>query len=92
MNWVADIRVTLKPSVNDPQGLSILGALHALGFDDVASVRAGKLIQVRLAAADRAAAEAAVTRMCEQLLANPVIEEYAFSLVEQPAGVPAPAP
>ena len=92
MNWLADIRVTLKPSVNDPQGLSILGALHALGFDDVASVRAGKLIQVRLAAADRAAAEAVVTRMCEQLLANPVIEEYAFSLLEQPATEPAPAP
>ena len=83
--WLAEIRVMLKPSVNDPQGLSIRNALHSLGFANVDDVRAGKLIQVRLEAADQPAAEAAVERMCAQLLANPVIETFSFSLNEAPA-------
>jgi phosphoribosylformylglycinamidine synthase PurS subunit len=87
MTWRAEVRVMLKPSVNDPQGLSIRGALHALGFADVGSVRAGKVIQVELEAVDRASAEAAVERMCAQLLANPVIETYSFELVESTAPV-----
>ena len=87
MTWLAEVRVLLKPSVNDPQGLSIRGALHALGFLQVESVRAGKLIELKLEAEGRAEAEAAVERMCAQLLANPVIERYEFSLrpIEQPA-------
>ena len=79
----------LKPGVNDPQGLSIRGGLHALGFEEVSGVRAGKLIRVQLEAEDRAHAEAAVRRMCEQLLANPVIEHYAFELAPVRAGPPA---
>jgi phosphoribosylformylglycinamidine synthase len=83
----AVISVMLKPSVNDPQGLSIRGALRSLGFDGVEQVRAGKLIHVELRAADEAAARAAVDRMCGQLLANPVIETYSFELAEAPARV-----
>jgi len=86
--WVADIRVLLKPSVNDPQGLSIRNALRTLGFESVADVRAGKVLQVRLSAPDRAAAEQALDAMCAQLLANPVIETYTFSVDEAPAPVP----
>ena len=86
--WRAEIRVMLKPSVNDPQGMSIRNALHSLGFPSVNTVRAGKLIEVRLAADDQAHAEAHVERMCQQLLANPVIETYAFTL----ESVPTPAP
>jgi phosphoribosylformylglycinamidine synthase len=84
--WLAEIQVMLKPSVNDPQGLSIRGALRTLGLaaDDV---RMGKLLHVRLSAADRAAADEAVERMCSQLLANPVIETYRFTLREAPAPV-----
>jgi phosphoribosylformylglycinamidine synthase subunit PurS len=92
MQWLAEVHVLLKPSVNDPQGLSIRGGLHSLGFQEVESVRAGKLIQVRLSAEDRASAERAVERMCAKLLANPVIEQYAFTLIEQPAGSTTPAP
>lgn len=82
MEWLAEVRVMLKPSVNDPPGQSIRGGLHALGFREVAAVRSGKLITVQLDAADRAAAEIAVERMCAQLLANPVIEQFSFTLVE----------
>jgi phosphoribosylformylglycinamidine synthase subunit PurS len=85
--WLAEIRVMLKPSINDPQGLSIRSALRTLGFS-VDEVRAGKLIQVRLEAADVARATEAVERMCSQLLANPVIETYEFSVAEAPARVP----
>ena len=83
MHFEAEVRVMLKAAVNDPQGLSIRGGLHLLGFEQVDSVRAGKLIQLQLSADTREAAEAAVRQMCERLLANPVIEEYAFSVADQ---------
>jgi phosphoribosylformylglycinamidine synthase PurS subunit len=87
-DWVADIRVLLKASVNDPQGISIRGALKSLGFGGVEDVRAGKFFQIRLNASDRHSAEDAVERMCSQLLANPVIETFEFTLAEAPARVP----
>jgi phosphoribosylformylglycinamidine synthase len=87
MHFVAEIRVMLKASVNDPQGMSIRNALHSLGFAEVSDVRAGKVIQVRLSATDRAQAEATVERMCAQLLANPVIESYTFTVAQAPAPV-----
>ena len=85
--WTVEIRVLLKASVNDPQGLSIRNALKTLGFAGVQDVRAGKLIAVTLEAGDRTEAEAACTAMCEKLLANPVIETYEFTLAEAPARV-----
>jgi phosphoribosylformylglycinamidine synthase PurS subunit len=82
--WLARVYVTLKPTVNDPQGLAIRGGLHHLGFESVESVRAGKYLEVRLTDADVAAASAKVDQMCRQLLANPVIEEYRFDLEPAP--------
>lgn len=79
-NWTAQIRVTLKSAVNDPQGLAIRGGLHQLGFAEVGSVRAGKFFEIHLDAADRAAAEKQVADMCHRLLANPVIEDYAYEI------------
>ena len=75
----------LKPSVNDPQGLSIRIALRTLGFDSVADVRAGKLIVVSVEAPDARAAEQQVTAMADRLLANPVIETFEVSLREAAA-------
>ncbi len=80
--YVARVYVTLKPTVNDPQGLTIRGALHSLGFADVESVRAGKYLEVSLAAKSQAQAEKQLTEMCRKLLANPVIEDYRFELEE----------
>ena len=82
MKLLARIHVTLKPGVNDPQGLAIAGGLHSLGFGGVEAVRAGRYLEVRLEAADRAAAERDVDAMCQKLLANPVIETYRFDVVE----------
>jgi phosphoribosylformylglycinamidine synthase len=70
----ARIFVTLKDGVLDPQGQAIQGALGALGFDGVASVRQGKVFDVELA--DAKDAEARLKAMCERLLANTVIEDF----------------
>jgi phosphoribosylformylglycinamidine synthase subunit PurS len=86
--FLAEVRVMLKPSVNDPQGLSIRNALHTLGFDAVRDVRAGKSIVLTVEAIDAAAARAAASAMAEKLLANPVIE--VFEVQVSPAVAPAP--
>ncbi len=84
--YQARINVMLKPLVNDPQGLAVRDGLHTLGFEGVSTVRVGKRIEVTLEAADAAAAEAAIRSMCEQLLANPVIEDFRFEVGEVVAG------
>lgn len=76
----ARITITLKNGVLDPQGKAIGHALGALGFDGIGDVRQGKYIEVELTETDRAAAEKQVERMCEQLLANMVIENYDYEL------------
>lgn len=76
----AKIRITLKPGVLDPQGKAIEGALGSLGISGVKSVRQGKYLEVELAESDRARAEQTVDRMCRELLANTVIENYSFEL------------
>ncbi len=78
--FLARIYVTLKPAVNDPQGLTVLGGLHSMGYEAVTDVRIGKYLEVRVAGDDGAQAETDVAAMCDQLLANPVIEEFRFSL------------
>jgi phosphoribosylformylglycinamidine synthase subunit PurS len=80
VTFLARVYVTLRPTVNDPQGLTIRGALHSLGFSEVDSVRAGKYMELRLEAKDKKAAEKQVDAMCDKLLANPVIEEYRFEI------------
>jgi phosphoribosylformylglycinamidine synthase len=77
----ARIHITLKNGVLDPQGKAIQGALGALGFMGVDDVRQGKYIEVQLAEKDETKAKAEVERMCKELLANTVIENYAFELV-----------
>ena len=76
----ARIRITLKNGVLDPQGKAIEGALASLGFNGVNDVRQGKYIEVTLAETDEAKARAEVERMCRDLLANTVIENYSFEL------------
>lgn len=78
--YLARIRVTLKPTINDPQGKTIAQALGRLGFDSLDSVRAGKFFEVVINEEDRSVAESKVAEMCQQLLANPVIEVFDFDL------------
>ena len=76
----ARIHISLKPGVLDPQGQAIGNALKGLGFAGVDEVRQGKLIELDLADTDPAVARARVEDMCRQLLANPVIENYAIEI------------
>ena len=78
----ANVTVTLKRGVLDPQGKAIGHALEGLGFDGVGEVRQGKLIEVELEETDRAAAETKLDEMCRKLLANTVIEDYQIEIVE----------
>jgi phosphoribosylformylglycinamidine synthase len=78
----ARVTVTLKNGVLDPQGKAIANALGALGIEGVQDVRQGKFIEVELAEKDPASARAALERMCKELLANPVIENYRYELEE----------
>lgn len=78
----AQIHVTLKKSVLDPQGDTVKSALGTLGFQGVTDCRIGKFMVVRLAEQDPAKANAQVDEMCRKLLANPVIEDYVFRIAE----------
>lgn len=78
--YLAKAYITLKPTVNDPQGLTIKGALHNLGFISVEDVRAGKYIEIRIAEDDEENAIKQANEMCHKLLANTVIENYHFEM------------
>ena len=76
----ARIKITLKGGVLDPQGKAIEGALAGLGFTGINEVRQGKYIEVELAESDEERARQQVERICKELLANTVIENYAYEL------------
>lgn len=77
------MRVRPKEGILDPQGQAVEASLRHLGFG-VASTRVGRLVELELAAEDPGEARAEIERMCEQLLANPLIESYEIEL--HPAG------
>jgi len=78
--YLSKVYVTLKPTVNDPQGLTIKGELHTLGFGSVQDVRAGKYIEIRIDEKDMEKARSKTQDMCKKLLANPVIENFRFEI------------
>ena len=79
---MAKVYVTLKPTVNDPQGQTVLATLRNLGFASARDVRVGKFLELRIDELDRSRAQDLVNEICEKLLANPVIEEFRFDLEE----------
>ena len=85
-SWQVQVTVLPKPGVNDPAGDSIRGGLEQLGYHGVSSVRAGKVITLAIEAETEDGARTTVERMCDQLLANPVIETYLVSV--EPAATP----
>ena len=78
--FLARIYVSPKPTVNDPEGLTILSSLGQLGYQNVSSVRSGKYIEVQIDEINEPTAREKVVEMCDKLVANPVIEEYRFEL------------
>ena len=76
----ARVFVTLKPSVFDPQGKTIVDALHTLGYEGVEDVRQGKYFELQLAADSSDAARSMAAEVADKLLANPVIESYRIEI------------
>ena len=74
--------VTLEKGVLDPQGKAVENSLHSLGFTSVSEVRMGKYLELQVDADGAEDAEGQTRRMCEKLLANPVIEDYRFEVAE----------
>ncbi|MCX6077183.1 MAG: phosphoribosylformylglycinamidine synthase subunit PurS [Campylobacterales bacterium] len=77
----AIVNVSLKAGVLDSQGKAVQHALSSLHFHDVTDVRVGKQIILKLNTTDKEKAKADVTKMCEELLANTVIEDYEIELI-----------
>lgn len=76
----ARVFVTLKPSVFDPQGRTIVEALHSLGYNGVGDVRQGKYFELEVDAGSADEARRVVTEVAEKVLANPVIESYQIEI------------
>jgi phosphoribosylformylglycinamidine synthase PurS subunit len=77
----ATVLVRPKQGILDPQGQAVESSLRQLGFS-VGEARVGRVVDLEVDSADAAAARAEVERMCEQLLANPLIESYEIELME----------
>lgn len=75
----AKVYITPKAGILDPQGLTIERSLPALGFEGVSNVRVGKYIELELPDGEEAGEE--LDRMCQKLLANPIIEDFEFELI-----------
>ena len=80
----ATVTVTLKPEVLDPQGDAVRKALEKLGFEGIKGVRVGKLIEIELDEAHGKAPDLAdkLRKMADELLANPVTEDYEIASVD----------
>jgi phosphoribosylformylglycinamidine synthase subunit PurS len=75
-----EVFITPRKGILDPQGRAVEGSLKSLGFNGVAGVRVGRYITLEIDASSKDEAEAAVKKMCDQLLANPNIEDYRFEV------------
>ncbi|KUO49979.1 MAG: phosphoribosylformylglycinamidine synthase [Desulfitibacter sp. BRH_c19] len=80
--YLAKVYVALKKGVLDPQGSTIQGALTSMDFEGIQDVRVGKVFEIKLNGDSKEKIEADLEQMCRKLLANPVIEEYSFEIME----------
>lgn len=78
----ANVYITLKKSISDPQGAAIKGALNSMGYEGVEDVRMGKFVQIKLGKERNQEVENKIKEICQKLLANPVIEDFSFDIVE----------
>lgn len=78
----AKIFVTLRPSVLDPAGTAVQSGLKQMGYNNVEQVRIGKYIELSIVSSDESTARKNLDTICEQILSNPVIENYRYDLIE----------
>jgi phosphoribosylformylglycinamidine synthase subunit PurS len=82
-SYVAEVRITPRAGLLDPEGKAIQHALVSLDFEQVDDVRVGRLLRMRLHAASEAAARDSAEAMCRKLLANPVTEDFEIVLKDE---------
>jgi phosphoribosylformylglycinamidine synthase PurS subunit len=78
--YVVRIKVTLRPSILDPQGKAVQHAIASLGAGSVSDVRIGKYIEAKIDAPSEADARRTAEEVCKKLLANPVMEDFSFEI------------
>jgi phosphoribosylformylglycinamidine synthase subunit PurS len=81
-SYTAEVRITPRAGLLDPEGKAVQNALHSLEFEDVEDVRVGRLVRLRLRADSDDGARQSADEMCRRLLANPVTEDYKIVLVK----------
>ena len=86
--YLAKINVTLRTSILDPQGKAVQHAIASLGMEKVREVRMGKYIEMKISSDDRAEAERLTSEACKKLLANPVMENFTYTLEKLQATAP----
>ena len=79
---LAKVYVTLKEGVLDPQGKAVQHSLESLGYNEVKDIRLGKYMEIKFDGIEEDEARSRLKEMCEKLLANPVIEDYRFDILE----------
>ncbi|MBF8436846.1 phosphoribosylformylglycinamidine synthase subunit PurS [Halanaerobiaceae bacterium Z-7014] len=83
MEWLVKINIQLKESILDPQGQAVQAGLNALGYDNVSELNVGKYMELKISdLEDKEQVDKQVDEMCQRLLANPVIEDYRYSIEE----------
>ena len=78
--YQAEVRITPRAGLLDPEGKAVEHALHSLDFGAVEDVRVGRLVRLQVRAPSEAAARTQLDEMCRKLLANPVTEDYEITL------------
>jgi phosphoribosylformylglycinamidine synthase PurS subunit len=81
-DFTIDVRVSLRPAVLDTQGKAILRGLHAMGFDGISEIHAGKFFRMKVRALNAEEAVVEARSACERLLSNPVIETFSLELAD----------
>jgi phosphoribosylformylglycinamidine synthase len=83
----AEIKITLRKSILDPQGKTVEHSILSLGYNNVKDTRIGKYIELTINAKNKQEAKKITDEICKKLLANPVMEDYSYELKEQGAAV-----
>ena len=77
------VLVSFKDSVLDPQGQTVMNALHTLGYDFIKGVRQGKVFELQMDGLTRADAETVIPEIADKVLANPIIEQFQWTILEE---------
>jgi len=81
--FLAKVQVKLKPTVNDPQGQTILEALHRLNHKQIDTLRTGKYFEININSDDEKEVAKIVENICDDIITNPIIETYSYEIIRK---------